>query len=182
MPKRHKPVLRHLSPREARALLARLDVGRIAYVFHDHVDIEPIHYAADGERIYGRTSIGSKLISLVHHRWCAFEVDDVHGPFDWMSVVVKGAFYVLDAEPGPDGYARCLALLRAKMPEALTSDDPAPHRAVLFRIHIDEIAGRCADSSRAPGSARRALLMRGHYGEGRAAPNRARGNGGKTVD
>jgi nitroimidazol reductase NimA-like FMN-containing flavoprotein (pyridoxamine 5'-phosphate oxidase superfamily) len=166
-----KPVLRRMSAREARALLARLGVGRIAYASHDRVDIEPIHYATDGEWIYGRTSLGAKLFSLVHRPWCAFEADEVFGPFDWASVVVKGAFFLLDPDlSAPEAYERCLAHLRARLPETLTADDPAPQRAILFRIQIQEITGRCAVSSPSTHPARQALLARRR----RAADTRTR--------
>jgi uncharacterized protein len=140
-----RPVFRALSDAEARALLVRHHVGRIAYAFHDRIDIEPIHYVADGDWIYCRTSIGTKLATLAHHPWCAFEVDEVRGTFDWASVVVKGTFYLLDPEVGsPDASDRALALLQELVPGTLSADDPAPHRTVLFGIHASEITGRAA--------------------------------------
>ncbi|MEY2457594.1 MAG: hypothetical protein QOK06_2706, partial [Acidimicrobiaceae bacterium] len=39
-----KPIIRALRGDESQALLARNRVGRIAYSFHDRVDIEPVHY------------------------------------------------------------------------------------------------------------------------------------------
>lgn len=126
-------------------MLARHHVGRIAYSFHDRVDIEPIHYVVDGNWIYGRTSIGTKVATLAHHPWCAFEVDEVRDTFDWESVVAKGTFHLLDPQAGsPDAYGRAVALLRQLVPGTLGADDPAPHRIVLFGIHIDEITGRAA--------------------------------------
>ena len=126
-------------------MLARHHVGRIAYSFHDRVDIEPIHYVVDGNWIYGRTSIGTKVATLAHHPWCAFEVDEVRGTFDWESAVVRGTFHLLDPQTGsPDAYGRAVALLRQLVPATLGADDPAPHRIVLFGIHIDEITGRAA--------------------------------------
>ena len=126
-------------------MLAQHTVGRIAYAFHEQVDIEPIHYVADGEWLYGRTSGGSKLSSLAHRQWCAFEVDEVRGLFDWTSVVVKGAFYALSADLKPgDAYEHGLELLRKFEPNVLTSNDPTPHRTTLFRIHVSEITGRYA--------------------------------------
>ena len=72
---RHSPS----SPRDAVALLGAHHVGRIAFTFHDRVDIEPISYVyADGS-IYGRTSPGTKLATVRHHPWVAFEVDEVEG-------------------------------------------------------------------------------------------------------
>lgn len=126
-------------------MLARHQVGRIAYSFQDHVDIEPINYVVDGNWIYGRTSIGTKIATLVQHPRCAFEVDEVRGTFDWESAVVKGRFHLLDPQTGSaDAYGRAVALLRQLVPGTFGADDPAPHRSVLFGIHIDEITGRAA--------------------------------------
>jgi nitroimidazol reductase NimA-like FMN-containing flavoprotein (pyridoxamine 5'-phosphate oxidase superfamily) len=61
------PRFRELSSDESHALLASKKVGRIAFTFHDKVDIEPINYVSDGEWIFGRTSMGTKLATLLHH-------------------------------------------------------------------------------------------------------------------
>lgn len=139
------PIFSQLDEADARALLARHHVGRIAYSLHDRTDIEPVHYAYDGEWIFGRTSMGTKLAMLAHHPWCAFEVDEVHGVFDWRSVVVKGSFHLLDPEAGsPDTYGRALDLLSALIPETFSPDDPVPHRTILFGVYVREISGRTA--------------------------------------
>ena len=77
---------------DAEKLLKRICVGRLAFAFHDRVDIIPIHYVYSAPWIYGRTSRGAKLLTLEHNPWCAFEVDEIRGPFDWQSVIVKGPF------------------------------------------------------------------------------------------
>ncbi|MDB4879522.1 MAG: Pyridoxamine 5-phosphate oxidase-related protein [Gemmatimonadetes bacterium] len=134
-----------LSEADARALLARHRVGRIAYTLHDRVDIEPVHFISDGDWIFGRTSVGTKLATLSHHPWCAFEVDEVHAVFEWKSVVAKGSFHHLDPETGSaDTYARALELLRRVMPSTFSDRDPAPHRTIVFGIHVNEITGRAA--------------------------------------
>ena len=145
-----RPSFGTLSEAAARALLARQHVGRVAYSFRDRVGIEPIHYVAEGNWIYGRTSAGAKLSTLAHHPWCAFEVDEVRGLFDWESVVVQGTFYLLDPETStPDAAARALARLRDLVPETLLDGDPAPHRTVVFGIAINAITGRVARSAAA---------------------------------
>ncbi len=142
------PVFVTLDDSEARALLARHRVGRIAYSLHDRVDIEPIHFVFDGEWLFGRTSMGTKLSMLAHHPWCAFEVDEVHNLFDWTSVVVKGSFYLLDPEAGSPGlYQRALGLLTSLIPETFTPYDPVPHRTLLFGIFAHEVSGRSASTS-----------------------------------
>ena len=139
------PHFRALSPEESRALLGRLRVGRIAFTLRDRVDIEPINSVLDGDWIFGRTSAGTKLATLLHHPWCAFEVDEERQLFEWSSVVVKGTFYLLDPEIGsPDTYQRALRLLTSLVPGTFEQHDPAPHRDILFGIRIDEMTGRAS--------------------------------------
>jgi uncharacterized protein len=139
------PTFRELRDEESRALLARYNAGRIAYSFHDRVDIQPIHYAVSGNWLYGRTSHGGKLMTLAHNPWCAFEVDEVRGLFDWDSVVVKGHLELLDPElASEDAYEEGLRLMKALVPGTFTDHDPVPHRLILFRVHMSEITGRSA--------------------------------------
>jgi nitroimidazol reductase NimA-like FMN-containing flavoprotein (pyridoxamine 5'-phosphate oxidase superfamily) len=139
------PKFSRLSERASRALLRRHGAGRLAFTFRNYVDIEPIGYVLDGDWIYGRTSLGTKLVQLKHHPWVAFEVDEIEGPFDWKSVVVHGTVYFLN--PGGEehrDFARALALFRARDPRTLRDNDPVPQRTIFFRIHLDEISGRAA--------------------------------------
>ena len=144
----HMPQFSDLSEQSARALLARNHVGRLAFAFRDRVDIQPIHYVYDADWLVGRTGVGSKLVRLAHHPWCAFEVDEVHGLFHWDSVVVHGSFSMLDPKVGSsDLYNRALDLLQRFIPGTLSAEDPVPERAILFAIHIDELRGRRARPS-----------------------------------
>jgi uncharacterized protein len=141
--------IRELTADETEALLRARAVGRIAYSWHDHVDVEPVHYVYEDRAIHGRTSAGAKLLALRHNPWVAFEVDEVLGPYDWRSVVAHGTVYVLHPEGTPAdrlAYARALDLARRIEPAALTARDPVPWRTVLFRISVDHVTGREARS------------------------------------
>jgi nitroimidazol reductase NimA-like FMN-containing flavoprotein (pyridoxamine 5'-phosphate oxidase superfamily) len=139
------PRISKLGVAACKAILARNHVGRLAYVFHDAVDIVPLHYVYEDEWLYGRTSPGHKLRMLHHHRWVAFEVDEVDDWFEWRSVVVRGGLYQLDEGLAlPDVREHALEVLRRVMPTALTEDDPVPSRTMLFRIHVDSMTGRRA--------------------------------------
>lgn len=143
--------IRDLDFAEIEAMLQSHRYGRLAFTFRDRVDIEPIHYAYEAGWLYGRTSPGTKLTVLAHHPWIAFEIDEVHGLHDWKSVVVKGTVYFVEADGGEvdqEAHARTLAMLRRFMPELLTESDPFPERAVLFRVHIDEMHGRASFSGK----------------------------------
>jgi nitroimidazol reductase NimA-like FMN-containing flavoprotein (pyridoxamine 5'-phosphate oxidase superfamily) len=146
MVKTSAPIFRELTRAESNQLLANNHVGRLAFALHDRVDIEPIHYVSDGDWIFGRTSEGAKLATLLHHPWCAFETDEVRGLFDWSSVVAKGTFYLLDPESGStDTYQRAERLLGALVPGTFSAQDPAPNRDLVFGIYIHEITGRSAE-------------------------------------
>src|SRR4051794_12288615 len=66
------PAFRDLTKEECESVLACNHVGRMAYSFHDAVDIRPIHYVFDDTWLFGRTSPGDKLVTLQHHQWIAF--------------------------------------------------------------------------------------------------------------
>ncbi|GAC1648920.1 MAG: hypothetical protein NVS4B3_05220 [Gemmatimonadaceae bacterium] len=137
------PQFRDLTSEECQALLTRNNVGRIAFTLHDRVDIQPINYVSDGEWLFGRTGKGAKLATLLHHPWCAFETDDVRSLFDWSSVVVKGTFSILDPRHGSlHTFQRADSLLRTLVPGTFSTDDPVPHRNIVFGIFVHEISGR----------------------------------------
>jgi nitroimidazol reductase NimA-like FMN-containing flavoprotein (pyridoxamine 5'-phosphate oxidase superfamily) len=157
MGEHQRPVFRDLERDEIDAVLARNHVGRIAYAFHDHVDIEPINYAYEDGWVYGRTGPGTKLLTLEHHPWVAFEVDEISGLFDWTSVVAHGAFYLIEGDGTPrerEQEAHAIELLRLIVPETLADGDPTPYRTALFRVHLDRLRGRTARSGRRGGTPR----------------------------
>jgi nitroimidazol reductase NimA-like FMN-containing flavoprotein (pyridoxamine 5'-phosphate oxidase superfamily) len=153
-----RPTFRDLDTAEAHQILARNHVGRIAYSFHDRVDIEPISYVyADGV-IYLRTTVGSKLTTLAaphgwhsrSTRWLARSI--------WQSVVAHGTVYVLE-DDGPAitraSYRLAVQHLRTLNPHALDDQDPTPERNIVRQIHPATVAGLEARSiAAAPASAR----------------------------
>ena len=143
------PEFSTLSPERAEALLRRARIGRLAYVTHDRVDVEPIHFVYDDGWIYARTAPGTKLSTLVRRPWVALQADEVRGDFDWESVVAKGTVYFVEDDDTPRGAElrdNVIALLRRVIPASFTPDDPTPDRDILLRIHVDEVHGRAAVS------------------------------------
>jgi nitroimidazol reductase NimA-like FMN-containing flavoprotein (pyridoxamine 5'-phosphate oxidase superfamily) len=147
-----EPDFRDLSRRESDALLSRNHVGRIAFSFHDSVDIRPIHYVFAKKWLFGRTSPGDKLVTLRHNQWIAFEVDEVTGPLDWKSVVVRGTFYPLSPEGSIHDvllYEAGINAIRKLAPDALTDRDPLGFRTEVFGISVDSVTGRsCSTKAR----------------------------------
>lgn len=140
-----EPHFRDLSQDETIAVLKRNQVGRLAYSFHDLVDIRPIHYVYDDNWLFGRTSPGDKLITLTHNQWMVFEVDEIEGPLDWVSVIARGSFYKTDPG-GSDSqvkfHERAISRIRKLNPVAFTDRDPTKFRTEVFAISIDSLSGR----------------------------------------
>ena len=143
----HKTNIRNLTRPEMEELLHRHHVGRIAFLNDRRVDIEPISYVFADGALYGRAAPGTRTQALCCQPWVALQVDDIRGPFDWESVVVKGTVYTVEPSqmsPLREHYEHALRTIRTAMPDALTEHDPAPQRTILFRLHIDEMEGRSA--------------------------------------
>jgi uncharacterized protein len=140
------PYIRELHREECVEILERNRVGRIAYSHGDRVNIEPLHYVLDEEWLLVRTSKGSKVASLPHNPWVAFEVDEVEEMFRWRSVVVHGVVQTMSAEVnGQEQFDKAVEALRRLIPGALTEDDPVAFRDVVLRVHLSEISGREAE-------------------------------------
>jgi nitroimidazol reductase NimA-like FMN-containing flavoprotein (pyridoxamine 5'-phosphate oxidase superfamily) len=141
--------IREMTSTEMHELLARNHVGRLAFSYHDRVDIRPIHYVYSDNWLFGRTSPSDKLDTLRHNQWIAFEVDEVAGPFDWRSVVAHGSFYRLTDESTPQSLElreEALKHIRSFAPATLRGTDPVPFRTELFAIALDNLTGRVAST------------------------------------
>ncbi|MEP6763597.1 MAG: pyridoxamine 5'-phosphate oxidase family protein [Gemmatimonadaceae bacterium] len=144
-----RSAIEHLDRATCEAILKRHRVGRLAFTFHDRVDIEPINYVFATDWIYLRTSDGTKLHTLQHHPWTAFEVDEASGLHDWRSVVVHGTFRQFDALGIPterEHYERALVALRTVSETILTGLDVFPERKMVCGIAITEMQGRAVSS------------------------------------
>jgi len=105
--------------------------------------------------VYGRTAPGTRLEETSHGFYASwpvvFEVDEVEGPFQWRSVVVRGSFHAAqegDSEWQQNAHAWEEAVRRVRMltPDAFTDKDPTRFRSVVVRIEAAELTGREAVS------------------------------------
>lgn len=91
-----------LSGEECRLLVREHTIGRVAWVSPAGLEVLPVTYAVDGERIVFRTAPGSVLGALAADPVeVAFEVDDIDvATATGWSVLVRG-----EATAGPDAPA-----------------------------------------------------------------------------
>ena len=144
-PRQGEVAFRDLNRDEIEQIIARNNVGRVAFAFHDRVDIQPIHYVYERGWLYGRTSEGEKIATLQHNQWVAFEIDEIKDTFDWRSVVIHGSFWRLHPLGSPRAeelWQKAAELVSKVVPGTLTDRDPVGFRQILFRIAISDVRGR----------------------------------------
>lgn len=123
-----QPVL-ELSRQQAELLLRNTRHGRLAFPSSEQVEIFPINYVFDGEKLYFRTAPGAKLLAAESRSMVAFETDGILPDEAW-SVVVRGT-----VQPVPEedvAYVRGLGLA----PWVPTFKD------FFVSLSIDNITGR----------------------------------------
>lgn len=153
------PQIDELAAEECREMLARHHVGRLAFLHQGRVDMRPLAFVSRGDWLYLRSAEGEKIDALERIPWAAFEVDDVRGPFDWVSVVAQGTFYEL--RPGSDEHGAAVRAIRDVMPEAFTVSDPFPDRQIVYGLHVTELSGRRSHRQRAPAEPERPKRVTG---------------------
>lgn len=141
-----RPEFRTLDTSDVDALLARNNVGRLAFIDDEgEVDIRPLHYVYWNRKIYGRTAPDA--------RFCrdqdlpmrvAFEVDEVEAVFRWKSVIVRGEFTHVSPEAEAEEWKEAVRRLRLVVKRTLTNGDPVPDRSVIFRITVERATGRAS--------------------------------------
>lgn len=131
-------------------LLTRHHVGRMAFSLHDHLSIVLANYLFSDGWIYSRMEMGSDLVTLLHNRWVAFEVDEVDGLYDWRTVSVNGSVQFLSDGPTASeasDFKKASELIQSVVPSVFTPADPMPQRVQLFRIFVDQMTGTEARSN-----------------------------------
>ena len=141
---------RALKPKRMTELLTRHHVGRMAFSLHDRLSIVLANYLFSDGWIYSRMEMGSELVTRLHNRWVAFEVDEVDGLYDWRTVSINGSVQFLSDGPTAieaRDFKTAADLIQAVVPSVLTPADPMPNRVQLFRIHVDQMVGSEARSN-----------------------------------
>lgn len=123
-----QPVL-DLDRQQSELLLRNTRHGRLAFMSEGQVEIFPVNYAFDGQKLYFRTAPGAKLLAAESRTLVAFETDGILPDEAW-SVVVRGEITPV-AEEHID-YVRGLGL----------SPWVPTYKDFFVTLSIEEISGR----------------------------------------
>ena len=132
--------------------LKKTNVGRLACARDNQPYLVPINFAFDGTYLYGFTTLGQKIEWMRSNPQVCFEMDEVSGSNEWMSVIVFGRYEELPDQPKFQG-ARIQAyrfLQERTMwwePAYISQqhrDQPHSLTPIFYRIHIEKITGHRA--------------------------------------
>ena len=85
-------VIRELTRQASVDLLTRIHLGRLACARANQPYVVPIFFAYHRNSLYCASTIGQKIDWMRENPLVAVEVDEIHSPQQWQSVIVSGSY------------------------------------------------------------------------------------------
>ncbi|MGL5082014.1 MAG: pyridoxamine 5'-phosphate oxidase family protein [Microcoleaceae cyanobacterium] len=135
-----------MSSKEIQELLKKVGHGHLGCIFKEHPYVVPMHYYLEGSDIYLVTTEGMKTQAMDANPEICLQIEEVHDPAHWRSVVVTGRVERITTQPDLD---RAMHFIKERNPTL----SPAINRTwvdswgraaviAIFRIHSSEMSGR----------------------------------------
>lgn len=146
--------IRELTNKECFEVLTRLTIGRLACARNNQPYIVPIHFACHQRILYGFATHGQKIEWMRTNPLVCVEVDEIVNRYDWLSVSVQGRFeelpdtpeWKLERELTHELLCHEAMWWEPAYVETAHLDTATELIPIYYRIHIDQITGRCAKS------------------------------------
>jgi uncharacterized protein len=143
-------LIHEMTLEECRTVLAGLDFGRLACTRDDQPYVVPIHFAYDGESVYGLTTAGQKIEWMRSNPRVCLEVDERSSHDRWVSLVVLGRYEEL---AGTDDCERtrahALELLQRRerwwQPASVSRPGREQRAPIFYRIRVTQMTGLRAE-------------------------------------
>ncbi len=138
-----------MNSKEIHELLQQVGYGHLGCVHEGKPYVMPMYYYLEEEDIYLFTTVGMKTHDIDANPEICLQVEEIHGPLHWRSVIVNGRASRLTEHSEID---RAMHLIK----ERNTTLSPAINRTwidaegrseaiAIYRIHESEISGRTTD-------------------------------------
>ena len=138
-----------MGQKEIQEFLQKVGYGHLGYIHEGKPYVMPMHYYLEEKDIYLLTTVGMKTHDIDANPEVCLQVEEIHGPLHWRSVIVTGRAERLTEQQDID---RVMQLVKESNP-ALS---PAINRTwvdswgraevvALYRIYPEEMSGRTTD-------------------------------------
>lgn len=141
-------LLEQMTKEQCHAALERASFGRLGISDDDQPYVVPVYFAYEAGYVYILSTEGHKIASMRRNPKVSFEIDDIQGETQWISVIALGRYEELPEVQFRVERARARKLLEHRprwwqpafaereLKTATELIDP-----IFFRIHIDSISG-----------------------------------------
>ncbi len=135
-----------MSSKEIQELLKEVGHGHLGCIFKEHPYVVPMHYYLEGSDIYLLTTEGMKTQAMEANPEICLQIEKVHDPAHWRSVVVIGRVERITTQPDID---QAMHFIKERNPTL----SPAINRTwvdswgraeviAIFRLRPSEMCGR----------------------------------------
>ncbi|HKL34845.1 MAG TPA: pyridoxamine 5'-phosphate oxidase family protein [Salegentibacter sp.] len=146
--------MKAITSTESTQLLAENYIGRLGYILKERPEIIPITYYYDPEQnhILSYSGKGSKIDAMRKNPLVSFQVDEITNLEKWKSVLLYGRFEELTGIDAKymlrifsEGVKKVIKNKEHSYPDFIqnfSSKAESSDTPIVYRINIDEIAGR----------------------------------------
>jgi len=138
-----------MGQKEIQGLLQQVGYGHLGYIHEGKPYVMPMHYYLEDSDMYLFTTEGMKTHDIDANPEVCLQVEEIHAPLHWRSVIVMGRAERLTEQQDID---RAMQLIKAHNPTL----SPAINRTwidawgranviAIYRIHPSEMTGRTTD-------------------------------------
>ncbi len=138
-----------MGQKEIQDLLQQVGYGHLGYIHEGKPYVMPMHYYLEEKDIYLFTTEGMKTHDLDANPEICLQVEEIHNPLHWRSVIVTGRAERLAEQQDID---RAMQFIKERNPKL----SPAINRTwidswgraeviVIYRIYPGEMSGRTTD-------------------------------------
>lgn len=142
-------IIHEMTTEECHAQLAKIDFGQLACARDNQPYVVPVHFAFDGQHLYGITTAGQKIEWMRANPLVCLQADERTSHDLWMSLVVFGRYEELtDVAEYAHARSHALELLEKRTmwwePACVPAERQERRQPVFYRIHINHVTGRRA--------------------------------------
>ena len=138
-----------MGQKEIHELLHKVGYGHLGCIHEGKPYVIPMSYYLEAEDIYLFTTIGMKTHNIDANPEICLQVEDIHDPLHWRSVIVNGRASRLTEQPDID---RVMHLVKERNPTLSPAinrtwiDSQGRAEAIaIYRIDASEMSGRTTD-------------------------------------
>lgn len=138
-----------MGQKEIHELLHKVGYGHLGCIHEGKPYVIPMSYYLEAEDIYLFTTIGMKTHDIDANPEICLQVEDIHDPLHWRSVIVNGRASRLTEQPDID---RVMHLVKERNPTLSPAinrtwiDSQGRAEAIaIYRIDASEMSGRTTD-------------------------------------